>query len=132
MKNRMLSTSGHCSTSLLHYPSGQTRLLSLLVLFVLLTSQLLAQVDDFITGTSLNFLTLHDGRLYWKADCAQPGSSASQIGMCPAGAPGFTPLFVRASPFPPDDAGLSQIAADLLRVYWIDCGGQVQRVDNAG
>lgn len=103
----------------------------LLVFFgslTMLTLPASGQVEDFVTGTSLNFLTLRNNRLYYKADCAQ-GFAQSRIEMRPVESDRSTTLYS------PGGCNTNQQIVTGLAVYggslfWVDGGKHVRKLDS--
>jgi hypothetical protein len=85
-----------------------------------------AQVEDFITGTYVNFLTLKDGSLIYKADCGQPGLAQSFIVSRPVEGDYFyhiyNPSVCNSSAFV-----LTEVGLDDTYAYWLNGLGQVRR-----
>src|SRR5687767_3463295 len=86
-----------------------------------------AQVEDFITGTSVNFLHLDGTRLHWKADC-QSGFLNTRIYfrslISDENHPIYTPSTCSTS-----NSVFTELDVDSSYAYWLNAAGQVRRMD---
>ena len=90
-----------------------------------------AQVEDYITGTGLNFLGSGNGLLYWKSDCAVSGF-ATRLFQEPSGGGSRNAVYAPSSCAPADQAR-SEVALDAQGVYyWVTGAGTVVRMRPGG
>lgn len=90
-----------------------------------------AQVEDYITGTSLNFLGWSNGLLFWKSDCALPGAP-SRISQEPSGGGTRNTVFAPSGCSAAEQLR-SEVALDQEGwYYWVNAAGGVQRVRSGG
>ncbi len=86
-----------------------------------------AQVEDFITGTSVNFLHLDGSRLHWKADC-QSGFPNTRIYYRSLTADENHVIYA-PSPCSISNSVFTELDVDGAYAYWLNAAGQVRRMD---